>query len=99
MSFGKTMLRKLRALMMRFMPLMITCRECEGFIVDYLEGTLPKDQHRKFDLHLHLCRDCERYLEAYKRTITLSQSAFREPDEPMPEELVKAILAAGRKDT
>ena len=97
MKLGKAVWRKLRALMMRSMPLMVSCQELEGFMVDYLEGTLPKGQRRTFDWHLRLCRDCRRYLEAYKRAITLSQTAFRELNEPIPEELVKAILASRDK--
>lgn len=95
-------LRKLRALTMRTLPLMITCRELEGFMIDYLEGDLPKRQRRRFDLHLRLCPDCWRYVEAYKQTITLSQAACQDRDTPlpedMPEELVEAILAARDKD-
>ncbi len=102
MTAGKTVFRKLRALIMRILPGMLTCRELEGFMVDYLEDTLPKGQRRKFDRHLRLCRDCRRYLEAYKRTITLSQAACQDPDAPIPEdvpeELVQAILAARDKD-
>ena len=102
MKAGKTVFKKLSALAMRTLPLMVTCQELEGFMVDYLEGTLPKGQRRKFDRHLRLCPDCRRYLEGYKRTISLSQTACREPDAPVPadvpEELVKAILAAREKD-
>ena len=72
---GKTVFRKLRALIMRALPGM---------------------------RHLRLCRDCRRYLEAYKWTITLSQAACQDPDAPIPEdvpeELVQAILAARDKD-
>ena len=102
MKAGKTVFKKLSALAMRTMPLMVTCQQLEGFMVDYLDGTLPRAQRRKFDLHLRLCPDCGRYLEAYKRTISLSQTACRDPDAPVPadvpEELVKAILAAREKD-
>ncbi len=98
MTSVRTVARKLRGLMMRTMPLMLTCQELEGFMVDYLDGTLPERQRRKFDLHLRLCRDCRRYLEAYEGGITLCQAAFAEPEgslpEDVPEELVKAILAA-----
>ena len=58
MKAGKTVFKKLSALAMRTMPLMVTCQELEGFMVDYLEGTLPRAQRRKFDLHLRLCPDC-----------------------------------------
>ena len=102
MNSRKTVLRKFRALAMRTLPGMVTCQQLEGFMVDYLEGTLPKGQRRKFDLHLRLCPDCWRYLEAYQRTISLSRAACRDPDAPVPadvpEELVKAILAAREKD-
>ena len=88
---------------MRTMPLMLTCQELEDFMVDYLDGTLPERQRRKFDLHLRLCRDCRHYLEAYKGTITLCQAAFAEPDgslpEDVPEALVKAILAAREEES
>ncbi len=97
MKLGKAVWRKLRALMMRTMPGMVSCQELGGFMVDYLEGTLPKGQRRTFDRHLRLCRDCRRYLEAYQRTITLSQAACQEPDAPIPDELLKAILAARDK--
>ncbi len=43
------MIKKLRALMMRTLPLMITCEELDGFIDDYLEDMLPARQRRIFD--------------------------------------------------
>ncbi len=99
MSSGKSVLRKLRALVMRTMPWMIPCQELEGFMVDYLDGALPEQQRRTFDWHLRLCRDCRRYLDAYRRAIALGQAACDAPDEPLPDELVKAILAARDKDS
>lgn len=41
-------LRSMRGLMLRYMPLMITCRQFENFIIDYLEGELPDDQKFRF---------------------------------------------------
>ncbi len=102
MSSGIFVLRKVRALFMRTMPMMLTCRELENFVVDYADGTLPQAQRRKFDWHLRLCGDCRRYLEAYGRTIALSQRALCGPDESVPEdvpeELVRAILAARERE-
>lgn len=95
-------LRRLRALMMRTMPYMMTCRELDGFIVDYLEKTLPERQRKIFELHLRMCRDCRSYLDSYKSVISLGRAVFDEADEPVPhevpEELVKAILSARKKD-
>ncbi len=88
--------------MMRTVPLMLTCQELESFMVDYIDGMLPVRQRRKFDLHLRLCRDCRRYIDAYKGGIILFQTAFAEPDaslpEDVPEALVKAILAAREEE-
>jgi anti-sigma factor RsiW len=101
--FGQTILRKLRIVATHFLPFMTTCRELEDFVIDYLDGTLPERQRLKFDLHLRMCRDCRRYLEQYNSAIALSQAAFCEPDErtaeAVPQELVRAILAARREPT
>lgn len=99
---SKTIWRKMRAYMMRKLPMMLTCKELDEFIVDYLENVLPERERRRFQLHIRLCGDCRRYLEAYQRTVALvGQTAFHELEEPVPErvpeELVKAILAARRQ--
>ena len=92
------LMRWLRAMMLNRMPLMITCREFEDFILAYLEGELPERKRFVFELHLKVCRDCRDYLAAYRRTMEVSKRAFAQPDDPVPEavpeDLVKAILAA-----
>ena len=102
MSTGKTIRRKIRGLAMRRVPLMVTCEELEGFIVNYFDDALPYWQRQKFELHLRLCPCCRRYIENYKQTIALSQAAFDDGDlsncENMPEALVQAILTSRNKD-
>lgn len=100
---SKTIWRRMRAYMMRKLPMMLSCKELDEFVVDYLENVLPAGQRRRFELHLRICQDCRRYLEAYKRTVALvGQTAFHDLEEPVsdrvPEGLVKAILAARRED-
>ncbi len=94
-------MRLMRGLMLNHMPWMITCRQFEDFILAYLEGDLPEKQRFVFELHLKVCRECRHYLAAYRRTIEVSRRAFEEPDAPVPEEvpedLVKAVLAARRR--
>ena len=89
--------RRLQGVMFR-MPLMMTCRQFEDFILAYLEGELPERQRFVFKLHLKVCRECRDYLAAYRCTIEISKRAFEEPDQQVsddvPEDLVKAILAA-----
>ncbi len=95
------MLRWMKGMMLRHMPMMITCREFEAFILAYIEGELSERQRFIFELHLKVCRDCREYLAAYKRTIEVTGRAFEDPEEPVPgevpEDLVKAVLDARRR--
>ena len=92
------LLRRIKGMMLRHMPLMITCAVFEGFILDYLEGDLPERQRRVFELHLKLCRECRDYLAAYRQATALGKAVFAEPAAPLPDEvpedLVKAVLEA-----
>ena len=80
------------------LPLMITCNEFESFILAYLEGDLPKRQKVVFEFHLKMCRECREYLQAYRATIDLTRDAheaeLKKLTDQVPEDLVKAILAA-----
>ena len=88
----------MHGMIMKFMPMMITCQQFEDFVLEYFEDELPQRQKFVFELHLKVCRECRDYLAAYKRTIELSKRVFDDPDQPVPdavpEELVQAILAA-----
>ena len=90
--------RKLRGIIMRTLPLMISCEEFEEFIIDYLEGTLPKRQRIVLDWHLRMCPECRAYLAAYRRTMEVTSAGLDDQEGPlseaMPEELVQAIIAA-----
>ena len=95
------LLRSMAGKMFKHTPMMITCREFDDFIVAYLDRELPPRQRRVFELHLMVCPDCRPYLAAYRRTIEVAKRVVDDldqavPDE-VPEELIKAILAA--KDT
>ena len=92
--------RWIKGMMLRRMPLMITCEEFESFILAYLEDELPGRQRRVFEFHLKICRECRDYLAAYRRTVELGKAAFAESAAPLPEsvpeDLVKAVLEARR---
>ena len=80
------------------LPLMITCNEFESFILAHLDGDLPKRQKLVFEFHLKMCRECREYLQAYRATIDLTRDAheaeLKKLTDQVPEDLVKAILAA-----
>ncbi len=76
---------------------MLTCKEFDEFMTDYLEGDLPVWQKYMCWLHVKMCRECAYFIRQYNRVVALGQSAFDSPDEPVPdsvpEELVKAAIA------
>ena len=76
----------------------MTCREFINFLVEYLAGELTDTERAAFDHHLEICESCVAYLKNYQSTIELGRVAVAELDDPVPsdvpEELVRAILAA-----
>ena len=76
----------------------MTCREFVDFLMAYLDGELGPERRADFEHHLVECPPCIDYLETYKTTVELTGGACRDPDGPVPEEvpdeLVRAILAA-----
>jgi anti-sigma factor RsiW len=76
------------------------CCECMEFLIDYLEGRLPESTRTVFEVHLSRCPPCRTYIETYRLSIQLGQTACRcsgEEAAEMPEQLVQAILAALRQ--
>jgi anti-sigma factor RsiW len=99
-SITARMMRWMKGQAMKRIHGMITCREFEDFILRYLDGELAPREKAVFELHMKLCRECRNYLAAYRRAVELGQAALGVsgdslPDE-VPEDLVKAILAARR---
>ncbi len=90
--------RWVKGLMLKHMHQMITCEEFEAFVASYIDDTLPAAQRQIFELHLRICRECREYLAAYQRAIELGQSVFSDAQAPtpedVPEDLIRAILAA-----
>jgi len=91
----------MKGVMLRGVPGMITCREFEAFILDYLDGVLPQRQRRIFDWHLNICAECREYLAAYQRSIELGRAVFDQPEDgvpdDVPEDLIRAVVKARRQ--
>lgn len=73
----------------------LSCREIIDFVMAYLDGELPERERAIFDAHLAICPDCVNYVNSYKTTIALAKQS-QPPTEaaPIPDDLVRAILAA-----
>ncbi len=76
---------------------MITCRELIDFLHDYVDGALPAAQRVVFEDHLKICPDCVDYVGEYRRTIRAAASTKDAGETPLPDALVRAILAARSK--
>jgi anti-sigma factor RsiW len=92
------MMRWAKGEMLKRMHRMITCREFEDFVLQYLDDELPARQRAMFEFHLRICRECREYLAAYQRTVEIGRAAFKDANEAVPEDvpedLIKAILEA-----
>ena len=47
----------------------ITCKELVELITDYVEGTPPRGERRRFQSHMRECDGCTTYLEQMRTTI------------------------------
>ena len=81
----------------------MTCQELIDFVADYLEATLPAAQRDEFERHMQDCPYCVDYLKSYRATIKLVETLDNDPSAPIPkdapEELIRAILAARKKQS
>jgi anti-sigma factor RsiW len=71
----------------------LSCRELVELLAQFVGGELPPARKQVLERHLRICRDCEAYLASYRATLALTASAFDDEPEPLPESLVRAILA------
>jgi anti-sigma factor RsiW len=77
----------------------ISCKDFVAFLDRYLDGELEAERKAVFERHLAICPDCTAYLDSYRKTMSLSAQALRGSaagPPAMPDELVRAILAARR---
>jgi anti-sigma factor RsiW len=73
----------------------MTCEELVEFLSRYLDGELPESERSVFEKHLKDCPPCEVYLDSFREAIRLGRQVCSEEEcGEMPENLVKAILAA-----
>jgi anti-sigma factor RsiW len=49
----------------------LTCVELVELVTDYLEGTLPPDDARRFEEHIAMCEGCTVYVEQMRATLRL----------------------------
>jgi anti-sigma factor RsiW len=74
----------------------MTCRDLTDFLAAYIARDLSSDVQTAFQRHIAHCTNCRRFLQQYEQTVAAGRAAFGHDDEPVPEELVRAILSSIR---
>jgi anti-sigma factor RsiW len=72
----------------------LVCREFVELVTDYLEGSLPDAERRRFEAHLAECDGCDGYLEDTRRLIATLRATPEPPTDPATRE---ALLRAFRE--
>ena len=77
----------------------MSCRQLIDALADYTAATLELGERKRCDVHLANCPRCVDYLRGYRETIRLTKlelgnTAGADGAEPIPIEIVDAILAA-----
>ena len=68
-----------------------TCEQTEQLLTDYLDGLLPADEQRAFDLHVNSCERCTPLVASVTRAVNGMHSL---PEFEVPPRLVYNILDA-----
>lgn len=87
---------------MKVSPRMITCREFNEFVFDYIEGQLTDKQVVLFDRHMRVCPMCRNFMKTYEATIKAGKEFFPYSDEKtpdtVPDDLLDAIFDVYKKE-
>ena len=77
---------------------MITCKEFDERMLDFLEGDLGRWQGPSFWLHMKLCSKCRKHLADYQQAIALSKAAWQTLDDhqesTLAENMIKTVPVA-----
>jgi anti-sigma factor RsiW len=71
----------------------MSCRELVELVTEYLEGTLPRRDRRRFEAHLKKCEWCGRYLEQIREVV---RTLGRLTEETIPPRARDELLVAFR---
>jgi anti-sigma factor RsiW len=70
----------------------ITCQELVELVTDYLEGSLPRRERRRFEEHIAKCPTCTVYLHQVRQVIRTLGALTEDSIEPEArEELLVAF--------
>jgi predicted anti-sigma-YlaC factor YlaD len=76
----------------------MTCKELVELVTDYLEGTLPDDDHMRLESHLSRCDGCTNYVEQMRQTIRLTGHVQEESLTPQEREDLLTLFRDWKKN-
>ena len=71
----------------------LVCREVVELVTAYLDGSMPREDRRRFERHLTKCDGCTRYVEQMRTTVRMVGSIS---EESVPPNVREELLAAFR---
>jgi len=82
--------------LLRKSPRMLTCRQFNDFVYDYLDDNLSSKQVTLFLTHMRVCPMCRQYLKTYSAVLKAEEFILPYEDielpETVPKDLIDAIL-------
>jgi anti-sigma factor RsiW len=75
----------------------MACRELVEVVTEYLEGTLPQDDRRRFEEHLSECPYCVEYVEQIRQTINTLGRLTEESIAPETQQRLAAAFRGWRE--
>jgi anti-sigma factor RsiW len=76
----------------------LVCQQAVELVTDYLEGTLSRDDRRRFEGHLANCPHCTEYLAQMRVTIELAGRVTPEDLPPYMQDEFIAVYRQWRAD-
>jgi len=76
-----------------------TCQQVITFLFEYIARELDDEERAAFDRHFGVCPSCVAYLETYLAAVGLGRETLLRLEAegaaaPLPDELVRSVLAA-----
>jgi anti-sigma factor RsiW len=71
----------------------LVCREVVELVTAYLDGSMAREDRRRFERHLSGCDGCTRYVEQMRTTVRVTGSIS---EESLPPGVREDLLAAFR---
>lgn len=72
---------------------MLRCRDINGLLHDYLEGSLDPDLRRGLDEHLADCAGCHGFLNTYRDTVAVAKELRCEDIPPELQRKLRSFIA------